>query len=69
MLCHHNLEQLPDEYIAAAGIARDLDAPLFRTAAGKTSALTDRAMWQQDAYRMIQRRVAAAGKDPSFGIQ
>jgi hypothetical protein len=28
---------------------------LFRTAAGKTGALTGNAMWQQDAYRMIQR--------------
>jgi integrase len=34
---------------------------LFRTAAGKTRALTRNAMWQQDAYRMIQRRAEAAG--------
>jgi len=31
------------------------------TAARKTSELTRNAMWQQDAYRMIQRRVADAG--------
>src|SRR5947207_772938 len=43
-----------------AGIATDRDGPLFRTAAGKTGALTGNAMWQQDAYRMIQRRAAAA---------
>ncbi len=58
--CHHNLEQYLDEYIAAAGIAADPDEPLFRTAAGKTGALTSNAMWQQDAYRMIQRRAEAA---------
>ena len=67
--CHHNLELNLDEYIAAAGIAGagiagDPDGPLFRTAAGKTGKtgeLTDNAMWQQDVYRMIQRREAAAG--------
>ena len=59
--CHHNLEQYLDEYIAAAGIAGDPDAPLFQTAAGKTGTLTGKAMWQQDAYRMIQRRAAPPG--------
>jgi integrase/recombinase XerD len=54
--CHHNLEKFLDEYIAVAGIGGDLDGHLFRTAAGKTGALTRNAMWQQDAYRMIQRR-------------
>lgn len=32
--CHHKLEQFLDEYIAAAGIAGDLDGPLFRTSYG-----------------------------------
>ena len=54
--CHHSLEQYLDEYIAAAGIAGDPDAPLFQTVVGKTGALTGKALWQQDAYRMIQRR-------------
>ena len=47
--CHHSLEQYLDEYIAAAGIAGEPDAPLFQTAAGKTGTLTGKAMWQQDA--------------------
>src|SRR6266851_8501743 len=59
--CNHNLERYIDEYIAAAGIAGDPDGPLFRTAAGKTGVLTGNAMWQQDAYRMIQRRATDAG--------
>jgi integrase/recombinase XerD len=63
--CHHNLEKYLDEYIAAAGIAGDLDGPLFRTAAGKT--LTGNAMWQQDAYRMIQRRAEPAGIKTRIG--
>ncbi len=66
--CHHNLEQYLDEYIAAAGIAGDPDGPLFRTAAGKTGkTLTGNAMWQQDAYRMIQRRAATAGIKTRIG--
>ena len=34
--CHHTLEKLLDEYIAAAGIAGDADGPLFRTTGRKT---------------------------------
>ena len=64
--CHHNLEQYLDEYIAAAGIAGDPDGPLFRTAGRKTGKLTQ-PMWQQDAYRMIQRRAAAAGIKTRIG--
>ena len=58
--CHHNLEKYLDQYITAALIADDPDEPLFCTAAGKSGKLTRNAMWQQDAYRMIQRRAAAA---------
>ena len=65
--CHHNLEKYLDEYIAAAGIAGDPDGPLFRTAAGKTGELTRNPMWQQDAYRMIQRRAADAGIKTRIG--
>lgn len=65
--CHHNLGDYLDEYIAAAGIAGDLDGPLFRTAAGKTGALTGKPMWQQDAYRMIQRRTRGTGIKTRIG--
>ena len=65
--CHHNLGQYLDDYIAAADIAGDADGPLFRTAAGKTGALTGNAMWQQDAYRMIQRRAETAGIKTRIG--
>jgi hypothetical protein len=33
--CHHSLDQFLDEYIAAAGIAGDVDGYLFRSAAGR----------------------------------
>ena len=65
--CHHNLERYLDEYIAAAGIAEDPDAPLFQTAAGRTGRLTGKPLWQQDAYRMIQRRAKAAGIQTRIG--
>ena len=69
--CHHSLEKMLDDYIAAAGISgaaegKD-DAPLFRTAAGRNGELTARPLWQQDAYRMIQRRARAAGIKTRIG--
>ena len=63
--CHHTLEQLLDDYIAAAGIAGEPDGPLFRTTGRKTGQA--QALWQQDAYRMIQRRAAAAGIATKIG--
>jgi len=65
--CHHNLEQLLDEYIEAAGLAATPDAPLFQTFAGRTGVLTGSAMYQQDAYRMVQRRARAAGIETRIG--
>ncbi|MCB8883969.1 tyrosine-type recombinase/integrase [Acidisoma cellulosilytica] len=63
--CHHTLERFLDEYIAAAGIVDDMDGPLFRTTGRKTGAA--HPMWQQDAYRMIQRRAAAANIKTRIG--
>ena len=58
--CHHNLEGYLDTYLEASGIGGDPEGPLFRTVAGRSGALTSRSLWQQDAYRMIQRRVRAS---------
>jgi site-specific recombinase XerD len=63
--CHHSLEKLLDEYIAAAGIAGDPNGPLFRTTGRKTGQA--QAMWQQDVHRMIQRRADAAGIKTKIG--
>jgi site-specific recombinase XerD len=63
--CHHTLEKLLDEYLAAAGIAGDVEGPLFRTTGRKTGQA--QAMWQQDVYRMIQRRAASAGIKTKIG--
>jgi integrase/recombinase XerD len=43
MPAHHVLERYLDEYIVAAGIGVDKAASLFRTAAGTTGHLTERA--------------------------
>lgn len=63
--CHHTLERFLDEYIAAAGSAGDADGPLFRSLGRKTG--RGEALWQQDVYRMIQRRAAAAGIATKIG--
>ncbi len=63
--CHHTLEQYLDEYIAAGGIAGDAEGPLFRTSGRKTG--HTKAMWQQDVYRMIQRRAENAGVKTRIG--
>lgn len=57
--CHHKLEEYLDEYIAAAGVAGEKDAPLFRTT-GRFTGISHR-MTQPDAYRMIRRRARRAG--------
>ncbi|MFL5270317.1 MAG: integrase, partial [Stellaceae bacterium] len=44
MPAHHKLEAFIDEYLAAAGIRDDGRGPLFRTARGRTGALTSEPM-------------------------
>ena len=44
MGCHHKLEEYLDAYIAAADIAADRKAPLFRAAVGRTRKLSERPM-------------------------
>jgi site-specific recombinase XerD len=63
--CVPKLEAFLDEYIAAAGIAADLEGPLFRTTGRSTG--TPHRMTQQDAYRMIQRRAQQAGIKTKIG--
>lgn len=68
---HHRLEEYLDEYLSAAGIvndgiANDLEGPLFRSAAGRSTKLTERPMRRTDAWAMVQRRVEAAGIAGTF---
>ena len=50
---------------AAAGIRDGGKAPLFRSAIGRTGALTEKAMHRVDAWRMVQRRAADLGMRPN----
>jgi len=67
MPAHHTLEAYLDAYIDAAGIREEKKTPLFRSAAGRTSALTATAMNRIDAWRMIQRRKADLGMKGRIG--
>ncbi len=67
MPAHHNLEAYLDAYIKAAGIGEDGKSPLFRSAAGRTDMLTDKAMNRVDAWRMVQRRAADIGARVRIG--
>jgi site-specific recombinase XerD len=63
--CVSKLEAYLDEYITAAGIAEEQDAPLFRTTGRATG--NPRRMVQKDAYVMIQRRAKRAGIETRIG--
>ena len=65
---HHNAEAYLDAYLAAAGIAGQLNSPLFRTTAGQSRRLTAAAMSRRDALRMIKRRCKAVGLPPRYAV-
>jgi site-specific recombinase XerD len=64
---HHLLEAYLDAYLTAAGIAEDKKGPLFRTARGRTGALTRTPLPRENAYHMINRRVQAADIPTKIG--
>lgn len=58
----HDLEGYMLDYMREAGIGDEPgDAPLFRTARGKTKALTANGMKGKDVLRMVKRRFKDAG--------
>jgi len=67
MPAHHALQDWLDAYLDAAGIGQDRKGFLFRTAEGRSGRLTESAMGQADAYRMIGRRAAVAGVATRIG--
>lgn len=64
--CHHKLEEFLDAYLQAANLAGGKDAPLFRTAAGRTGKLTENPMTRFDAWKMVRRRIKDAGIEGEF---
>lgn len=67
MPAHRKLEAFLDEYIRAAGFGDNAKSPLFRTASGRTGALTAIAMHRIDAWRMVQRRATELGTKVKIG--
>jgi integrase/recombinase XerD len=67
MPCHHKLEEYLDAYIKAAGIADDRKGPLFRSAIGKTGALTGKPMSRTDVWYMVRRRASDARIETPIG--
>jgi site-specific recombinase XerD len=67
MPCHHKLEEFLDAYMKAAGIEGDRKGPLFRSAIGKTGALTVKPMSRTDVWYMVRRRAADAGIETAIG--
>ena len=67
MPSHHKLESYLDAYIRAAGIADDRKGPLFRSAIGKTGALTGKPMSRTDVWYMVRRRASHAGIETPIG--
>jgi len=61
MPCQHNLKDWLREYLEAAGIADDKDAPLFRTVDRKTRKLGSSRLDRQRAWAMVKRRAKKAG--------
>ena len=57
---HHKAEAYLDAYLNAAGIADEKGTPLWRTLT-RGRALSGRRMSRVDVFRMIKRRVQAAG--------
>lgn len=65
--CHHNLEAYLDAYLEQGGLSGQPQAPLFQTLTGRSGRLSGKGLWQQDAYRMIQRRALGAGIKTRIG--
>ena len=53
-------------HVRSASIGEERDAPLFRTARGRTGELNERSMSRSDVLRMVKRRVRDAGLPPEI---
>lgn len=58
--CHHKLDADLHAYIEAGGLSGQTGV-LFRSVRGRSTTLTEKRLAQADVYRMIGRRVVAAG--------
>src|SRR3954471_11978533 len=58
---HHQLVEYLETYLDATGLRQERSGPLFRSARGKTGALTERALDPVNAWAMVKRRARQAG--------
>ncbi len=58
---HHKAAELVDAYLEGARIAGENRSPLFRTSLARTGRLTEKALTEHAALRIVKRRAAAAG--------
>jgi integrase/recombinase XerD len=58
---HHRAGEYVDAYLERAGIGTERDLPLFRATVAQTGRLTNRALTEAAALRIVKRRAAAAG--------
>src|SRR3954453_1053391 len=58
---HHLLVEYLETYLDAAGIREERAGPLFRSARGRTGALTKGALHPTNAWAMVKRRTRQAG--------
>lgn len=61
MPAHHKAEEYVDAYLDAAGLRDQKNAPIFRTAIGKTKQLSLKRLSRHAALKMVQRRAKKAG--------
>jgi site-specific recombinase XerD len=66
MPVHHSLEEALDAYLDASGIRGDKRSPLFRSIKGQSDALTEKALQQANAWRMVRRWAMKAGVETAL---
>lgn len=63
--CRHDLEQFIHDYLAAAGVALENDAPLFRSL-DRRRRITARGIHRVEVHNMLKRRLRRAGLPPNL---
>lgn len=67
MPCHRKLEECLDAYIKPAGATAARKGAVFRSATGKTGALTGKLMSRTDVCCMVRRRAVGRGTEMAIG--
>lgn len=63
---HHILEEYLDAYLDAGALLEQPDTPMFRSTRGRSRRLTERAIKEGSALRMVKRRAKDAALQGNF---